>query len=187
VFAFTRRLHNERTALLAVGLMAVGFWPVLLSRLSIREALLPGLTMGTLVAFVNAFHIRHAVSPDKPHTNAFTALGIVVAFSLYVHWFGLFLAVVVTLSALYLFVSRQAISRYSAGAIGFAILLSLIVIIPYAATTLREPDSSGLTAMRAAMMPANPAQAVLTGLTGLFAGGDTNPIYNLPAVPCSTP
>ncbi len=187
VFAFTRRLHNERTALLAVGLMAVGFWPVLLSRLSIREAFLPGLTMGTLVAFVNAFHIRHAVSPDKPHTNAFTALGIVVAFSLYVHWFGLFLTVVVTLAALYLFVSRQAISRYSAGAIGFAILLSLIVIIPYAATTLREIDSSGLTAMRAAMMPANPAQAVLTGLTGLFAGGDANPVFNLPGRPLLDP
>jgi 4-amino-4-deoxy-L-arabinose transferase-like glycosyltransferase len=131
VFALARRLYGKRVALLAVALMAVSFWPVLLDRLSLRETYVPLFTTAVLLALINGFHIRRYVSPDPPTTTAYTILGISVAISLYVHWFGLVLAVIVTCSVIYLFVTRQHISRHAAAASIFAIVLSIIVIIPY--------------------------------------------------------
>ncbi len=187
LYALARRLHGGRAALLALGLLAVGFWPVLLSRLSVREALVPLFTAATLLALTHAFHIRRRVSPDPPVTAAYTALGVVAAASLYAHWFGFFVALIVTLAVAYLFLTRQPISRRAAGASTFAILISIIVAMPYAVTTLREPQISGLAALRQDMMPANPLQSLVDGLAALFARGDPNPVTNLPGRPLLDP
>ncbi len=187
LFVLARRLHGTRVALLAVALMAVGFWPVLLSRLSLREVLVPFFTVAILLALVNAFHIRREVSPDPPTTIAFTALGLTMAVSLYAHWLGLWLAAGVTAIVAYLFLSRQHISRRAAGASSFAILISLILAIPYVATTLRLPALSGVSSMSAAMSPANLLQAIFEGLAAIVARGDLNPAYNLPGRPLLDP
>ena len=187
LYALTRRLHGDRAALLATGLMAVSFWPVLLARLSLREVLVPFFTLATLLAFSNAFHLRQRVSPDTPTTTGYTILGFVIAGSFYVHWFGYFLALIVTLAVIYLFVTRQAISRYAARASGFAMLVTLIVIIPYVATTLRLPDANSLTALSAAMRPPSVLQSIVDGLSALFARGDLNPAANLPGRPLLDP
>ncbi len=187
LYALARRLYGTRAALLTAGLLAVGFWPVLLSRLSLREALVPLWTVATLLALVNAFHIRQRVAPDTPTITGYTALGIVVASSLYVHWFGFFLAAIVTVAVAYLFLTRQPISRHAAGASIFAILLSLIVIIPYLVTTLRLPEISGLAALRAAMSPAHILASIIDGLAAIFPHGDTNPAFNLPGRPLFGP
>lgn len=187
LFALARRLHGTRVALLAMGLMAVGFWPVLLSRLALRETLVPFLTVTALLLLTNAFHLRREVSPNTPATLAFTALGIVMAVGLYAHWLGLWLSLAVTVIVAYLFLSRQHISRRTAGASSFAILISLILAIPYVATTLRLPALSGIASMSAAMSPANPLQAIIDGVAAIFARGDLNPAYNLPGRPLLDP
>ena len=187
VYALSRRLHGQRAASLALALMAVGFWPILLARLSLREALVPLFTAASLLALVNAFHIRRSVSPDPPTTAPYTATGIIIALSFYAHWFGLLLAAVITGVVTYLFLTRQPISRRAFGASAFAVLLSIIVIIPYAVTSLRQPGLSGLAAMRAALMPESVPSSIIDGLTGLFARGDQNPAYNLPGRPLLGP
>lgn len=187
LYALARRLHGDRAALLATALMAVSLWPTLLSRLSLREVLVPPFMLLTLLAFANAFHLRQRVSPDTPTTTGYTLLGVIIAASFYAHWFAFFLAIIVTLAVIYLFATRQPISRYAARASGFAMLVTLIVIIPYIATTLRLPDSNSLVALRAAMSPDSVFGSVVDGLGTLFARGDLNPATNLPGRPLLDP
>lgn len=187
LYALARRLYNRRIALIAVALMAVGFWPVLLARLSLREAAVPLFTTATLLALVNAFHIRRDISPHPPTIAGFTALGAITGISLYAHWFGVFLAVIVTLSVAYLFLTRQRISRRAAGASAFAILISAIIVIPYAVTTLRMPELSGLAALRDALMPTSLPESILRGVMALFVQGDSSPVFNLPGRPLLDP
>lgn len=187
LYALARRLYGPRAALLAAGLLAAGFWPALLSRLSLREALVPLWTVTALLALVNAFHIRQRVSPETPTLTGYTLLGIVVASSLYVHWFGIFLAIIVTAAVAYLFLSRQPISRHAFGASIFAILLSIIVIIPYLVTTLRLPEVSGLAALQAAMSPESLPRSIINALAAIFPRGDPDPAFNLPGRPLFGP
>jgi 4-amino-4-deoxy-L-arabinose transferase-like glycosyltransferase len=187
VYSISRRLHGGRAAIIALSLMTVSFWPILLSRLSLREAMVPAFTTAVLLAMLNAFHIRRQPSPDMPTTTAFTVLGFVVAASLYAHWFGLFLLLILTISVMYLFITRQQISRYAGRASTFGILLSLIISIPYIATTLRLPDISGLATLGVAMSPDNILQAIIGGIATIFPRGDLNPAYNLPGRPLLGP
>jgi len=187
LYALARRLYGPRAALLAAGLLAAGFWPALLSRLSLREALVPLWTVAALLALANAFHIRQRVAPETPTVTGFAVLGIVTASSLYVHWFGIFLAILITAAVAYLFMTRQPISRHTLGASIFAIVLSIIVIIPYLVTTLRLPEVSGIAALRAATSPEQLPVSVVDGLAAIFAQGDMNPAFNLPGRPLLGP
>ncbi len=186
-YALTRRLYGWRAGLLAFGLMAVGFWPVLLARLAVREALVPLAALAALLAFLNAFHIRREVSPDPPLTASYTALGLLTALSLYAHWYGVFLALVITLAAAYLLLTRQRISRRAAGYSAFAILVSIITVVPYVISTLRAPGSSGLATLRQALTPVSAPDSIIDGVAALFFRGDFDPVFNLPGRPLLEP
>lgn len=187
LYALGRRLYGTRPALIASALLAVGLWPVLLDRLALRETLVPVFTVGALLLFVNALHIRRDVSPDTPLTATYASLGVLVAASLYEHWFGLFIALMITLSTAYLFLTRQPISRRAAGTAVFAIIISTIVVVPYIVTTLRMPEASGLAALSAAMQPDNVLQAVISGLGTIIGRGDLSPVFNVPGRPLLDP
>lgn len=187
LYTLTRRLYGGQAALLALGLMAVGFWPGLLGRLSLRETLVPLFTLLTLLALVNVFHIRWHISPEAPNTLSYSLLGFTLAVSLYVHWSSIFLAIFVTLTVIYLFVTRQPISRRSTGTIAFGILLSIILVIPYVATTFGDPANSGLAAMRVAMTPPDLLTSIVDGLAAIFPMGDSNPVTNIPGRPLIGP
>lgn len=186
-YTLARQIYNPRTALLALGLMGVGMWPVVLSRLSIREALLPLMTATILLALAQSFYIRQRVSPEPPELMTYTILGGLVAASLYLHWFGIFLALVVTVAVAYLFLTRQQISRRAAGTSLFAIGISSIIIIPYVATSIRMPDINGLTALQTALSPANLPNSIIGGIAAIFPRGDMNVIYNMPGRPLLGP
>ncbi len=187
VYALARRLYTPRAALLALGLMGAGLWPILLSRLSIHETLLPLLTGAVLLALFHAFYVRQRVSPEPPNLASYTGLGVLIALSLYAHWFGLLLAVIVTMVVIYLFATRQPISRRAAGTSLFAIALSAIVMIPYMATSMQLPDLNGLSSLRAALSPTNLPDSIIGGLTAIFPRGDLNVVYNMPGRPLLGP
>ncbi|MBN2472517.1 MAG: glycosyltransferase family 39 protein [Anaerolineae bacterium] len=187
VYALARRLYSSRAALLALGLMGVGMWPVVLSRLSIYEAALPLFSGAVLLALSHTFYIRQRISPEPPNLASYTILGVLVAISLYAHWFGLFLAAVVTGTVLYLFLTRQQISRRAAGTSLFAIGLSAIVMIPYLATSIQLPDLNALSSLRAALSPTSLPDSIIGGLAAIFPRGDLNVVYNMPGRPLLGP
>ncbi|GAB4568764.1 MAG: hypothetical protein Kow0077_00180 [Anaerolineae bacterium] len=187
LYALARRWYSSRVALLATALMAVGFWPVLLSRLTIREALLPLVTVGVLLIFSHSFYIRQRIVPDPPNLVSYTLLGTLLAASLYVHWFGLLLAVFVTLSVLYLLATRQPISRRATGVSLFAVAVSAIIVIPYVATTVRQFSTSGVSILLADLAPDSLPEALISGLAAIFPRGDLSAVVNVPGRPLLDP
>lgn len=176
-YALGRRLFGTLEGLVAAGSLAIGLWPLLLSRAILPESLLLPIALAALLALTHAFYIvqheRIQVQSRSPRTAAFTALGFLVALAVYVHWIGLMLFPLVVVFIGYLWFTRQPVSRRAYGFSGYALLVVLILGIPYLTTTLRSPALSGFGAlwlqrpMRVGALLVN-ARDVLISLT---AGG----------------
>jgi 4-amino-4-deoxy-L-arabinose transferase-like glycosyltransferase len=146
LYSLTRRLFGQFAGLIAALMLTVTFWPVLLSRAVIRETLLLPLLLVTLLIMTRALHLTRRIEPNPPSTLMYTALGVLIASLAYTHWSGLVLIGLFVVFIIYLVVSRQPISRRVLGYSSFALLVLLIVAIPYITFTARVPVLSGFNA-----------------------------------------
>ncbi|MHB8626446.1 MAG: ArnT family glycosyltransferase [Aggregatilineales bacterium] len=143
-YAAARRLVNKFGAFIAALSMAIGLWPVLLSRLALPQTLMVPIGAAALWLLARAAYIRRdGVDPLQPRTRTYTALGVMLALAAYTHWSGLLIWPLALVFALFLWRTRQPISRRAANYAGFALLVALILGIPYLTTTLRLPGLSG--------------------------------------------
>src|SRR5690606_27787715 len=85
----------------------------------------------------------------------------------------------------FMIVSPQPLSRRTLSYIGFAILVMIIVTVPYMVSSIRLPGLDGAGRVfedyRTAVKP--PLQAIIDSLSGIFFSGDNNPIHNMPRRP----
>jgi 4-amino-4-deoxy-L-arabinose transferase-like glycosyltransferase len=89
-YAAARRLVSKFGAFIAALSLAVGLWPVLLSRLALPQTLLVPIAAAALWLLARAAYIRRdRVDPLLPRTRTYTALGVVLALAAYAHWSGL--------------------------------------------------------------------------------------------------
>ncbi len=89
IYPLTVRLFNRRIALLAMAGVAVSFWPIFVSRLTLRAVLLPPLLMPALYLFWRALipnSEQRQSKPGQPVTLAFFALsGLVTGIAMYTY------------------------------------------------------------------------------------------------------
>ncbi len=181
IYALGRRLFGNFVGLVAAITLTVTFWPILLSRSIIRETLLLPLMLGLLYVFARAIHLTRKVEPDTPMTVPYMVLGVLCALTAYTHWTGLLAIPLVLLFVIYLIRTRQAISRRILGFMGFALLVTLILSIPYLAFTVRVPALSGLH-----VYWTNRPQTILVlisstikTLLSIVSAGDLSPLHNV--------
>ncbi len=156
--------------------LTLGLWPVLLARSVLPQAILLPFVAAAMLALAHAFHITRRIDFQAPRTATFTTLGLLTALCAYTHWTGLMMLPLCVLFVVYLWVTRQPTSRrvYSYG--GFALLVTLIVGIPYLTTTLRLPVLSGFGALWL-QRPADVGQLLINArdlFISLFSGGSLN-------------
>ncbi|MEP7287519.1 MAG: glycosyltransferase family 39 protein [Chloroflexota bacterium] len=144
MYALTRRLFGNFAAFAAAITLTVSLWSVLLSRATIRETLLLPLMLAFLLILSKAIHLTRTISPDTPTTFLYALVGILIAALVYTHWSGIVAVPIFLLYLAYLVVMRQPISRRVLGFSGFAILMAVILGIPYLAVSLRSPSLSGI-------------------------------------------
>ncbi|MBX3063352.1 MAG: glycosyltransferase family 39 protein [Anaerolineae bacterium] len=144
VYTLGRRLFGSLAGLVAAAVIAVSLYPLLLARSAIRETLLFPLAAGALLAFVNAVHLRQVIEPESPQTRSYMALGVLTAAMAYTHWTGLFFIPFIVVYFLFLRFTRQPVSRRLFTAAWFALVITIILAIPYLTFTLRSPRLSGL-------------------------------------------
>src|SRR5262249_49126978 len=135
-----------------------------------------------LYIFTRAIHLTHEVEPDPPMTVPYTALGVFIALTAYTHWTGLLITPLIVLFIFYLVRTRQAVSRRIFGFLGFALLVALILLIPYLAFTARVPGLSGLHVYWI-NRPENFLDFVgstLKTLLSIGIVGDNSPLHNVP-------
>jgi 4-amino-4-deoxy-L-arabinose transferase-like glycosyltransferase len=184
-FALGRRLFGSYVGLVAAAALAVTFWAVLLSRCTIREALVLPLLLALLLLIARALHLIRTFGHASPSTLSFTLVGIFISLLAYTHWTGLIGFGIFAAYLIYIVLSRQPISRRIISYAGYSILLAFILGIPYIAFTVRLPQISGLYTYWASRPTDIPSffSSLIQTIAALFIVGDASWVHNVATTP----
>lgn len=184
-FVLGRRLLGRYGGMGAAMAMTVTLWPLLLSRTASRETLLLPLALAALFTLTHAFHLRRTITSERPITVSFTVLGVLIAALIYTHWTSLMFLPLLVVFLVYLILTRQRISRRVVGSSAYALLVTIILGIPYLTFTLRSAALSGFHVYWANRPPNLGAllQTTLQTLASLFVRGDPLVYHNVPGLP----
>jgi 4-amino-4-deoxy-L-arabinose transferase-like glycosyltransferase len=185
VYTLAVRLFGRVAGLSAMGFMAVTFWSVLLSRRITVDMLLPLLMVLIMLTIARAIPVYRVERQESLTTAAFAALGITIGLGLYVHPIGLLLALGTMVFIVYTLAVRRPIERQRLTYIGFALLIVIILALPYIIFNLNQP----LLNPSARLVGAYDGffNALWRGLQGIVLQGDANPEINLPLRPLIDP
>jgi hypothetical protein len=185
VYALAIRLFNPLAAIASLGLLAVSMWPTLLARQVSRDSWLPLLMTGVLLTLAIAFTIYQHRHYHIPSTTAFAALGLLLGIGFYIHPAAFAIALLSMAFIIYMLLSGQPMTRQTLGYIAFAILVMVIVAMPYLISSIRLPELGGADRLLGGYTFAQkpPLQAIADGLAGILFTGDLNPVRNLPGRP----
>lgn len=184
VYALVKRLYTPTAAVAAMALLSVGMLPVMMSRMISRESALPLLLTGILLAFARAFSLPDGDMRRRARTTPFTALGLLLGAGFYVHPAHFIIALFSMVFIAYMIV-RRPMSRRRLGYIGFALVIMIVVAMPYLISSIRLRELSGPARLFENMVTTRPeaVSSVMRGLGGLFLVGDQNALVNLPGRP----
>jgi 4-amino-4-deoxy-L-arabinose transferase-like glycosyltransferase len=183
-FALMRRLFGERVALMVLGLMAVTFWPVWMSRVVLHITLIP--LAATLVGytFVRAFQ----ASDTGDASLWFTVGGLALGASQYTHVTAWTLPVIFIGFVVYLWITDRERLKPHLGNVFYALLLAATLNLPLFIFMVRHPGvrEPVPVAGQAGLITQIPGR-LLSTLAGLVLWGDTLPLHNLPGRPVYGP
>ncbi|MDX2137262.1 MAG: glycosyltransferase family 39 protein [Chloroflexota bacterium] len=182
VYVLGKRLFGTLGGLSALALMAFGFLPILLSRLTLPEMLLPLLAALTLLTLAQSLSVHRPHVTRPTNSIAFAALGVVLGFGFYIHPLHFPIVLTAMFFIAYIILTRQPISRAALGFTAFGILVMIIIVMPYLIASIRQPELAGAGRVLAGVGNSI-ISTLLNGIFGIFFRGDTNAAYNLPARP----
>ncbi len=185
VYAAGMRLYGPLAGVAAMALLAVSMFPVLLSREVTSETLLPLLTSAALLLLVKALPVYHRNVQREPSTLIYAGLGVMLGLGFYIHPGNFLITLFSMLFIAYMVLSPEMLSRRTISYISFAILLLIILSMPYLLSSIRLPglEGAGRVFGDYTIAELSPLQALWDGIKGLFFIGDMNPVYNLPGRP----
>jgi 4-amino-4-deoxy-L-arabinose transferase-like glycosyltransferase len=181
VYSLGVRLSGHIGGLAAAALLAVTMWHILLARLVIVETLLPLLVTGVLLALARAMPVYAHQRSENTSTVDFAILGILVGVGLYIHPSGLMLVLTVMAFFTYILLTVRPLSMRRLSYIGFAIVMVVIVAMPYVISTIREPEFNASTRIFGDYQSIT--LSILDSLAALLLRGDSNILYNVPSRP----
>jgi hypothetical protein len=183
VYAVGMRLYGPLAGVAAMALLAVGFWPILVSREIGRETFLPLLVAAVLLALAKALPVyqQHRESGTMPYA----ALALLLGLGFYIHPTNFLLTLASMLFIVYMVFSPRQLSRRVLSYTSFALLMLIIIVTPYVISSIRLPalDGAGRVFGGYTIAQRAPLDAILSGINGLLFAGDTNPARNLPGRP----
>lgn len=182
IYSLGKRLFGSIAGLMAAGLYAVMMWSILLSRLVIVEATVPLMVTAVMLAMAQALPVYERVRVETSNTLDFAVMGSLISLSLYLYASSLFVVLMAMAFIVYIIFTQRPISLRRLSYLGFAILMLMIVALPYVISTFRLPDlaaSSRIVGADGVNLIANTVNMTL----GIFWQGDGNVAYNLPQRP----
>lgn len=184
VYALVKRLYSPASAVAALALLSVGMLPIMLSRTISRESVLPLLLTAILLALAHGFSIPGGDMRRPARTTPFMALGLLLGVGFYIHPMHFIIALMSLLFIAFMIV-RRPMSRRRLSYVGFAIVIMIVLAMPYVISSIRLPELSGQARVfnGIAVAQPGPVQAALRGLGGFFLIGDNQPLFNLPGRP----
>lgn len=185
VYALAARLCGVQGGLAALALLSTGLWPILLGRSVSELTLVPLLVAALLLGLARTLCVPARPTQRRPGTIAFTALGLVAGLGFYVHPLAFWLLAGVLLCVYWLARRPGGISTEVFFSLCFALLVMLIVTLPYALSTLNLGERSGLARILGDydLRASPPLQSAINNLGGIYFLGDASPLRNLPGRP----
>jgi len=187
VYALGTRLFGRLAGLSALALMSFTFWPVLLSREVSREMLLPLVVSAALLCLAVSLPVYRRKRRRGANTTLFAALGVTLGLALYVHPVGLLVVLICVVFIAYMILfARQKISRRRGRYITFALLMLMIMAMPYVTSSIQLGSLNGAQRLFE-HIPGISIKNTLNGLMGVSLRGDANPVNNIPGRPLLDP
>nr|MBN1229846.1 glycosyltransferase family 39 protein [Anaerolineae bacterium] len=179
-----KRLYGVRTAMMALGLASVAFWPVWLGRTIQPITLLPLAVVFSIYTLVRAFEATELTESSL----WFTVGGVILGITQYIHvsaWSMLLLYLVFILY--HFLVDRRGLARHR-GNIFYALALAVVIMLPLIMYIIKHPGvrDSWAAAGPGALLPSIPGRLVAV-VGSLFLQGDMNAVHNIPGRPVFGP
>jgi 4-amino-4-deoxy-L-arabinose transferase-like glycosyltransferase len=186
VYALAARLYGPLPGVAAMGILAVNMFSIILSRTISRESFVPLLVAGAMLAIARAFPVYQQDRRHRPPTTIpFAALGVVLGMAFYTHPVGFAITLFSVAFIIYMLLSRQPMGRRTLNYTSFAVLVMIIIIMPYLLSSIRQPNLGGaqrlLDSYNESVRPF--LETLWAAVSGLLFVGDQNPAYNLPGRP----
>ena len=182
IYKLGRHLFNSVAGLLAAGLLTVNMSSIILARGMSGDSTIIFLVSATMLALARSLPVYRRSRVVTSNVMSFAVLGALLGVGLYLHPASLFIALACLVYIVYLLFVRAAMLRQRRGYIGFAILVMLIIAIPYFISSLNVPDYAVLGRVQSTSQIELPG-AILRGLAGIVGAGDMNPLRNQPGRP----
>jgi len=181
IYSLGVRLFGHVSGLAASALISVMMWPVLLSRLVLVETLLVPLAAAVLLALARALPVYYRSRRSTSNTVDFAALGVLLGFSFYLHPAALLLTLTAMMFIAFIVLTQRPLSLRQLSYIGFAILMLIIIAMPYLISTIRLPELNAND--RIFGHYGSLIASAFESFVGIMLQGDAAALYNLPQRP----
>ena len=199
-FSVARRMFDRRAALLAAGLMAVSFWPIMYARLGLRHIGILPFMLGTFgLLYPIPFTAENAEDTHRSTRRKLGDLrglggiliaGLLLAAALMTYFAGRALPLILIGFLAYLFIFNRSVLRQAGPGIVGAIVIGALLSAPMFAEIARTPGAEKRTEVVGGPLIAalrgdlRPVLETALGTLGMFTfAGDPESLYNLPGRP----
>ena len=182
IYTLGNHLFNPTVGVLAAGLITVNMSSILLARSVSSDATVLFLISATMLALARSLPVYRRTRVVSSNIVSFAALGGLLGIGFYLHPSSLFIALGAMVYIAHLLDIRNVMFRQRRSYTGFAILLMLIISMPYLISSINLAQFSAVQRMLSDYANA-PLRSISDGLLAIVANGDANPARNLPGRP----
>ena len=182
IYTLGNHLFNPIVGVLAAGLVTVNMSHILLARTVSSDATIFFLMSATLLALARSLPVYRRTRVVSSNIVSFAALGALLGLGFYLHPSSLFIVIGAMLYIAHLLYVGNVMFVQRRSYTGFAILLMLIISMPYLISSINLPQYSAGQRFLAQFDSGLPA-SIVDGFLGIFYRGDMDPVHNLPGRP----
>ncbi len=182
IYTLGNHLFNPTVGVLAAGLVTVNMSSILLARTVSSDATVLFLVSATMLALARSLPVYRRMRVVTSNIVSFAALGALLGIGFYLHPSSLFITLGAMAYIAYLLYIRNVMFRQRRSYTGFAILLMLIISMPYLISTINLPQYSAAQRILSHYSDGL-LRSIGDGLLAIVANGDANPLHNLPGRP----
>ncbi len=182
VYTLGNHLFNPIVGVLAAGLVTFNMSAIMLSRAISSDAAVIFLVSASMLALARSLPVYRRTRVVTSNVVSFAALGALLGIGFYLHPSSLFIVLGAMSYIAHLVFVRNVLFRQRRSYTGFAILLMLIISMPYLISSINLPQFSAgqriLSHYTDGLL-----RSIVDGFIAIIHAGDLNPLHNLPGRP----
>lgn len=181
-YTLGKHLFNPIVGVMSAGLIAVNMSNIILARSVTSDAVVAFLVSATMLALARSLPVYRRTRVVTSNVTSFAALGALLGIGFYLHPSSLFIVLACMFYIGHLLYIRNAMFSQRRSYTGFAILVMIIIAMPYLISSINVPQyAAGQRIL--SQYTDGLLRSIVDGLLGIARVGDANPLHNLPGRP----